>query len=60
MKIDKYIQEHHSGNISAFARTQGVRQDQAARWLKRNCMVVDGIVYCEVSKANKEKLNEQS
>ena len=53
MKIDKYIAEHHNGNISAFARTQGVRQDQVARWLKRNCMVVDGVVYCEVSKQNK-------
>lgn len=55
MKIDKYIQEYYSGNTSAFARTQGVRQDQVARWLKRNCMVVDGVVYCEVSKAKKGK-----
>tara|TARA_R110000772_G_scaffold154265_1_gene265237 strand:+ start:492 stop:719 length:228 start_codon:yes stop_codon:yes gene_type:complete len=53
MKITDYIQERHKGNTSAFARTQGVRQDQVARWLKRNCMVVDGVVYCEVSKANK-------
>tara|TARA_R110000772_G_C13004672_1_gene408642 strand:+ start:369 stop:551 length:183 start_codon:yes stop_codon:yes gene_type:complete len=60
MKIDKHIVEHYNGNMSAFARTQGVRQDQVARWLKRNCMVVDGVVYCEVSKAKKEKLNEQS
>ena len=60
MKIYKYIQEYHNGNISAFARTQDVRQDQVARWLKRNCMVFDGVVYCEVSKAKKENLNEQS
>ena len=53
MKLNKYIQEYHNGNTSAFARTQGVRQDQVARWLKRNCMVVDGVVYCEVSKAKK-------
>jgi hypothetical protein len=58
MKIDKYIQEHHNGNTSAFARTQCVRQDQVARWLKRNCMVVDGVVYCEVSKAKKGANNE--
>ena len=51
MKLTDHITEHHSGNISAFARTQGVRQDQVARWLKRNCMVVDRVVYCEVSKA---------
>ena len=60
MKLTNYIAEHHNGNTSAFARTQDVRQDQVARWLKRNCMVVDGVVYCEVSKAKKEKLNGQS
>lgn len=54
IKLNNYIQEHHSGNISAFARTQSVRQDQVARWLKRRCYVIDGIVYCEVSKANKK------
>ena len=53
MKLTNYIAEHYNGNTSAFARTQGVRQDQVARWLKRNCMVIDGVVYCEVSKANK-------
>ncbi len=45
------IAQRHNGNISAFARTQGVRQDQVARWLKRNCYVIDGVVCCEVSKA---------
>ena len=59
MKLINYIQEHHSGNISAFARTQGVRQDQEARWLKRNCMVIDGAVYCEVSKQVKSKGEEE-
>lgn len=54
--LKTFILDKHSGNTSAFARTQGVRQDQVARWLKRNCMVVDGVVYCEVSKAN--KINE--
>ena len=50
MKLNNYIQEQHEGNISAFARTQSVRQDQVTRWLKRNCVVENGIVYCEVSK----------
>jgi len=61
MKLSKYIKDHYSGNISAFARTQDVRQDQAARWLKRNCVVIDGAVYCEVSKQvkhNKDNNNE--
>ena len=48
--LRSFILNKHNGNISAFARTQGVRQDQAARWLKRNCVVIDGAVYCEVSK----------
>lgn len=53
MKLNDYIKKHHNNNISAFSRTQGVRQDQVARWLKRNCMCVDGVVYCEVSKQGK-------
>ena len=58
MKLNDCIQEHHNGNISAFARTQNVRQDQVTRWLKRNCMVIDGLVYCEVN-TNKEKDNDK-
>ena len=50
MKLTDCIETHHNGNISAFARSIGVQQSQAARWLKRNCMVIDGVVYCEVSK----------
>ena len=48
--LQLFILDKHKGNISAFARTQDVRQDQVGRWLKRNCAVVDGVVYCEVSK----------
>ena len=53
--LQLFITDKHNGNISAFARSIGVQQSQAARWLKRNCMVIDGVVYCEVSKANKNK-----
>jgi hypothetical protein len=45
-----FIAQRHNGNITAFAKTQGVRYDQVGRWLKRNCVVIDGTVYCEVSK----------
>jgi len=48
------IQTHHNGNISAYAKTLGVRYDQVSRWLKRDCMVIDGKVYCAVSKQVKE------
>jgi len=55
MKLNDYIKEHHYGNTSRFARSQGVQQNQACRWLKRNCVVIDGTVYCEVSKQKENK-----
>ena len=55
MKLTDYIAEHHKGNTSAFARTQDVSEVQARRWLKRNCVVIDGTVYCEVSKKKADK-----
>ena len=57
MKLNDYIQESHNGNTTAFAKTQCVRYDQVGRWLKRNCVVIDGTVYCEVSK-KKESPND--
>ena len=53
--LTDHIKEHHNGNTSAFARSQGVHQSQAVRWLKRNCVVIDGTVYCEVSKQIKQE-----
>ena len=52
--LKQHIAEHHNGNLTEFGRTQGVRQDQVARWLKRNCVVENEIVYCEVSKQVKK------
>jgi hypothetical protein len=51
--LNEYIDRHHKGITSRFARSQNVRESQARRWLKRNCVVIDGVVYCEVSKQNK-------
>lgn len=56
MNLKQHITEHHNGNISAFARTQGVRQDQVARWLNRGCIVENGVVYCPVVEQPKSKL----
>ena len=50
MKLTNYIQEHYNGNISAFARTQGVRQDQAQRWISRDCEWHNGAVWCKITK----------
>ncbi len=58
MPLQTYIIDKHNNNQSEFARSQGVRHDQVARWLKRNCMVVNGVVYCEVSK--QRKINKES
>lgn len=58
MRLINYIAERHDGNTSAFARTQGVQHSQAVRWLKRNCVVIDRLVYCEVSKAKKAVNND--
>jgi hypothetical protein len=54
MKLTDYIKEQHNGNTSAFARSQHVSESQARRWLKRKCVVIDGAVYCEVSKQVKK------
>ena len=55
--LNEHIDRHHNGNASSFARSQGVSQSQAGRWLKRNCVFIDGAVYCAVSK--QVKLDKQ-
>ena len=50
MKLTDYIQEHHNGNISAFARSQGVKPNQAQRWLSRDCEWHQDGVWCRITK----------
>ena len=50
MKLNDYIQEHHNGNVSAFAKSQGVMPNQAQRWLKRDCEWHGGAVWCKITK----------
>ena len=50
MHLSKHIQEHHNNNISAFARSQNVKQSQVHRWLNRECVVINGEVFCKVTK----------
>tara|TARA_R110000851_G_C12780270_1_gene535237 strand:+ start:264 stop:593 length:330 start_codon:yes stop_codon:yes gene_type:complete len=57
--LNHHISQYHNGNTSSFARSQHVSESQARRWIKRNCMVVDGVVYCEVSKASKTKADKE-
>jgi len=57
MKLSKYIQEHHNGNISAFAKSQGVVYGQAKRWLKRDCEWHQDGVWCRITKQVKNDNN---
>ena len=40
-----YIQKHYGGNQAAFAKSQEVAPQQVTKWLKMNCIVVDGVLY---------------
>jgi len=55
MKLIDYIQEQHNGNVSAFAKSQGVRPFQVDRWLKRDCVWRDGGIWCRITKQSKLK-----
>lgn len=50
MKLSKYIQDNHNGNISEFARSRGVMPNQARRWLERDCEMRDGEIWCKITK----------
>ena len=54
-ELKEHIERWHNDNQAAFARSQHVSESQARRWLKRDCVVIDGQVYCAVSKQTKSK-----
>ena len=47
MKLKEHIDNHpiFNGNISAFARVQDVSPTQIVRWVKMDCIVIDGEVW---------------
>ena len=45
MKLLDYIQKHYSGNQRSFAKAQEVAPQQVTKWLKMECIVVDGVLY---------------
>ena len=53
MKLIDYIQQQHNGNVSAFAKSQGVKPFQVDRWLKRDCVWRDGGIWCRITKQAK-------
>ncbi len=50
MKLKYHIENAHKGNISEFARSQGVLPSQAQRWLKRDCEWHQDGVWCRITK----------
>lgn len=42
MNLFDYIQKHHAGNVSHFARSIGVSRVQVARWIAYDCEWQDG------------------
>jgi hypothetical protein len=58
MKLTDYIQQYYSGNISEFARSQGVLPNQARRWLERDCEWHDGAVWCKITKQKQGSTKE--
>ena len=53
MKLTDYIQEHHSGSKGAFAKSKGVGITQVVRWLKMDCIVINGEVWRRVTVINR-------
>lgn len=53
MKLKQYIEEHHGGNVTAYARSYGTTKQQMQKWLKLDCRVIEGIIYRPVAKHKK-------
>jgi len=50
MKLKCHIENEHNGNVSAFAKSQGVLQSQVYRWFKRDCEWHNGHIWCKITK----------
>jgi len=55
MKLKYHIENAHKGNVSEFARSQGVLQSQVYRWFKRECEWNKGAVWCKITKQVKHE-----
>ena len=50
MNLKQHIQEHHGGNVTAYAKEYGTSRQQMEKWLKLDCRVIEGIIYRPVAK----------
>lgn len=47
LTLAEFINEHFYGSQTAFAAAQGVQNPQVTQWLKKNFIVVDGVMFSE-------------
>jgi hypothetical protein len=45
MKLIDYINKHHGGNRTRFAEANETRPQQVTKWLRMECIVIDGVLY---------------
>lgn len=45
MALLEYINTAYGGNQTAFATAQNVQRPQVTQWLKKNFIVIDGVLY---------------
>ena len=57
MKVKEHIDRYFSGNITHFAESIGKHRQQVQRWIKMDCIVIDGDVYENKSKRGKKDAN---
>ena len=50
MKLKQYIEQQHNGNQAALAREFNTNEKQVGRWLKMDCMVINGEIWRRVQK----------
>jgi hypothetical protein len=56
MLLSNYIKEKFNGSQTDFAKAQGVKKPQVTQWIKKNFIVVDGVLYSprrELEESNK-------
>jgi len=50
MKLKHYIEQQHNGNVSAFARENNMSIVQANRYIKYECIIINGVIYKPVKR----------
>lgn len=45
MTLTDHIAAHHGGSQVKFAAANGVLPQQVTKWIKMECIVVDGVLY---------------